>query len=679
MTWLVAMGLTNSVMAGALALVAWSVGHWGRRPALSRILWIVVLAKLLTPPLYEPAVRGWFTIPLHEPPSAVDAGRTTPPPARDQVPSARPDFAAPSADILGAASGPQGFDASPDKSREHQRADARSPTAAPLWRLWQMLAAAKPPTWVKLVAALWAVGSIVCATCLALRTWRFRRFLARAAHFDLELSRQAAELVGDAGLQSSPPVLLVESVVSPMLWGVGRRACLLFPAELARRMQPAARDALLLHELAHYASRDWLIRLLELAAQVIYWWYPLVGWARHEIEAAEEERCDAWVLEHQAGTRRGYAEALLATLDFLCGPVRPLPPAACGLGPAALLRARLTQIMCGNVSGRASRGSKALGLVVAALALPVSPGFVGLQPHEAAATSAPRTAAALVRLAQPAARATVREKRAATSLENAQSETWFVARPPAARPKSVLYATAASANGRYQLEARTGQRATLMEFPSENRLDLSSYRIVAASFSPDSRLLATGQDDESGVRLWDCETGGMLRLYKGSEAAITSVAFAPDGARLAAGAADGSVLVWNVGDDDVVARLPRQDMAVSCVRWSKGGDRVAIALSEWSNRDSSTLLVWRPGDAMIAQELSLDTTSGALEWFGDEAVIIADWNGTARIVDLALGMPVGSRYLGKDSVSAAAFSPDCRLTLRWQAVADQRLDQMDYN
>ena len=88
--------------------------------------------------------------------------------------------------------------------------------------LFRALANVSPATWLRSAAALWFGGSTMCAIWLAFRTWRFRRFLARAAHADTALSRRVAQLAGVAGLTSAPRVMVLESAVSPMLWGAGR-------------------------------------------------------------------------------------------------------------------------------------------------------------------------------------------------------------------------------------------------------------------------------------------------------------------------------------------------------------------------------------------------------------------------------------------------------------------------
>jgi bla regulator protein blaR1 len=516
--------------------------------------------------------------------------------------------------------------------------------------------------YLRLVALIWGFGSAAFLIWFASRAWRFHQFLGRAGRHDEEFSDRVARLARGAGLASAPRVLLLDSAISPMLWGLGRGSRLLFPAELARRIDSRACDALLLHELAHYARGDGLVRFLELMVHAAYWWHPLVGWARREIEAAEEACCDAWVVAHQAGPPRLYAEALLATLDFLSEPLRPMPPAACGLGQAPLLRSRLTQIMCGEVAPRPSRAARALVLAAAALVLPLAPAFVGEPRQKASAHSTPPSVAppaALVPLPQDVIHRDVASSPAAPNEADP---------PPLTAPRSiilprigpVLYAAAVSPNGKYKLEARTGYKSTLINLESDKRLDLSAHRILCASFSPDSGLLATGHED-SLVRIWDNQ-GGLQKSLKGSEAAIASVAFARDGRRVAAGADDGSVLIWDVQQEDEVARLPRQDAPVSCLRWSSAADRLAIALGSWSDRDRASLVIWQPSTGDILARYLLDQPVAALNWLaGGESLMLAEWDGRARMWNLAAGANVTTLWLDKDLVSAAAWSTDCPL------------------
>ena len=61
--------------------------------------------------------------------------------------------------------------------------------------------------------------------------------------------------------------------------------------------------------------------------------------------------------------------------------------------------------------------------------------------------------------------------------------------------------------------------------------------VWSVAFSPDGTRLASGSGDET-VRLWDVETGEEIATLRGHEHFVYSVAFSPDGTRLASGGPD---------------------------------------------------------------------------------------------------------------------------------------------
>jgi WD40 repeat protein len=68
--------------------------------------------------------------------------------------------------------------------------------------------------------------------------------------------------------------------------------------------------------------------------------------------------------------------------------------------------------------------------------------------------------------------------------------------------------------------------------------------VESVAFSPDGKRLASASKDGT-VKVWDAATGQEILTLKGHTDQVLSVAFSPDGKRLASASADGTVKVWD--------------------------------------------------------------------------------------------------------------------------------------
>lgn len=85
-------------------------------------------------------------------------------------------------------------------------------------------------------------------------------------------------------------------------------------------------------------------------------------------------------------------------------------------------------------------------------------------------------------------------------------------------------------------DATTGQpRFTLQEHTSN---------VTSVAFSPDGRRIATGSLDRT-VKLWETETGQEVLTLRGHAGGVLTVAFSPDGRRLATGSIDRTAKIWD--------------------------------------------------------------------------------------------------------------------------------------
>jgi len=72
-------------------------------------------------------------------------------------------------------------------------------------------------------------------------------------------------------------------------------------------------------------------------------------------------------------------------------------------------------------------------------------------------------------------------------------------------------------------------------------------KISSIAFSPNGKSIITGSWDNT-ARLWDLQ-GNIPQVYKGHEVGINSVAFSPDGKRILTGSDDRTARLWELKKD----------------------------------------------------------------------------------------------------------------------------------
>jgi bla regulator protein blaR1 len=318
-------GLSNAVSAAVLALVVACLGRvlW-RRPALLHCLWLLVLLKLVTPPLYQVPIP-WIeaTSTVHESDS-VSATEFV-------VADFEPETAIALANSDHADLGLEAVSSI--------NVDRRSAGPAVVWTAID---------WYRLACLIWFTGTASTIFLAIGRIRRFQALLGEAQPADSETHEWVDELAASLGMDRSPSVWWVAGKLSPLVWSLSWRPRLVLPRQLWKGLDDHQRATLIIHELAHLRRGDHYLRFFELIVTALYWWHPVVWWARRSLRDVEEQCCDAWVVWALPDAIKSYADTLLETIDFLnpCDLAEPL--LASGFGKVHHLRKRLTMIMTGT-------------------------------------------------------------------------------------------------------------------------------------------------------------------------------------------------------------------------------------------------------------------------------------------------------------------------------------------
>ena len=189
-----------------------------------------------------------------------------------------------------------------------------------------------------LIVALWLPGFLFFLFRLATGLHYIHRLRSRQTRPVPDGWQEHLQVLA-ARIGYSRPVVLLESarVCVPMALGYFKPLILL-PIGLANQLAPAEVEAVLAHELAHIARRDWLFNLLQTLIEAVFYFHPAVWWMSATIRAERENCCDDTAVA-LTGNRLAYAKTL-ARLQELSRPA-PTPALALGLsGATPLLRRR---------------------------------------------------------------------------------------------------------------------------------------------------------------------------------------------------------------------------------------------------------------------------------------------------------------------------------------------------
>ncbi|MDA7980729.1 MAG: hypothetical protein MPJ50_18390 [Pirellulales bacterium] len=210
MPTLLQIGCANVILATGFAILALLFTRIWKHPQFAHLLWLIVLLKFITPPLFHvpvpvfPKLSPTFFIPT------TAALHTT---SEERV-SAVNDAVSP---------GPVSGTSTQSNKASKLIAPRVSATLAPM-------------SMMSLVSTLWLVGSLLWLGVFVKRVLTFRRSIVEAAPATIQLQGFAATIATQIGLRRCPDLRVTDRPVGPLVWPLSRGAVILLPNRLMGKL-----------------------------------------------------------------------------------------------------------------------------------------------------------------------------------------------------------------------------------------------------------------------------------------------------------------------------------------------------------------------------------------------------------------------------------------------------------
>ncbi len=347
----------TTAMAAALAglcRMAWL----RRRPALVHWLWLLLLVKLVTPPL--------LPIPLLPAVGTTEKASANPVPASLSADDERATVSRLPREALD-----HGVPLAVEQSRNDPwlsqgATPGVSESVFPAGTLHGT--STSPYAWGLLALSL--IGSIVVMTVYGQRALKFHRWLKRAGAEDPALEECCVAVASRMGVRGELRSCVVDTRTTPLLWG-WHRPLVVIPRQLLDELHPEQLVAIVAHEAAHLVRGDHWANLFVCFVRTLMWWNPVVWWVDRELRVAQELCCDAIAIDRSKARRSTYAATLLRTLDFIQSSA-VASPLALGMGASGTILRRFEMIAETELSYRMSRWAT-LGVLLLGIALACMP------------------------------------------------------------------------------------------------------------------------------------------------------------------------------------------------------------------------------------------------------------------------------------------------------------------
>jgi WD40 repeat protein len=113
-----------------------------------------------------------------------------------------------------------------------------------------------------------------------------------------------------------------------------------------------------------------------------------------------------------------------------------------------------------------------------------------------------------------------------------------------------------------------------------------SHIVNSLAISADAKLLVSGSRDQT-IKIWQLETGELIRTLKGHRDAVHAVALSPDEQIIASGSADNTIKLWHLATGELLATFTGHSNTVTALAFTASGEMLV------SGSLDKTIKIWQ--------------------------------------------------------------------------------------
>jgi beta-lactamase regulating signal transducer with metallopeptidase domain len=155
---------------------------------------------------------------------------------------------------------------------------------------------------------LWLAGVLVCSLRLMLASMHTVALRRQCAVEQGPIAAVVSKLAARMGVRRSISVRVAPTTMAPATVGLFRPVILLSSATVLG-ISPQQLEAVLAHELAHIRRHDYLVNVLQMIVETLFFYHPAIWWASRRIRIERELCCDDEAVQ-ACGDVVCYAQAL---------------------------------------------------------------------------------------------------------------------------------------------------------------------------------------------------------------------------------------------------------------------------------------------------------------------------------------------------------------------------------